>query len=148
MYALFQLPKQSATSRLQLLCHPIQIPPYVQKLCYWPKFKFRETQQAEFKFLESQTSLVELIQVSRPQLTINEHLGVLPTGTSYRRCEAKNSPPSNTKVMNGWSYISILSCVFMAWYVLKYRDNFTSCTIWAYEFLKHLNSGVSFIHVD
>jgi len=34
--------------------------------------------------LESQTSLVELIQVSRPQLTINEHLGVLPSGTSCR----------------------------------------------------------------
>jgi len=148
VYAPLQLPKRSATSCLQLLYHPIQIPPYVQKLYYWPKFKIRETQWAEFNFLESQTSLVELIQVSRPQLTINEHLGVLPTGTSYRRCVAENSPPSNTEIMNGWSYISILSYVFVAWYVLKYRDNFTSCTIWAYEFLKHLNSGVSFIHVD
>jgi hypothetical protein len=83
VYALLQLPKQSAISRLQLLHHPIQIPPYVQKLYYWPKFKFRETQEAAFNFFESQTSLVELIQVSRPQLTINEHLGLLPTGTSY-----------------------------------------------------------------
>ena len=72
----------------------------------------------------------------------------LSLGVKWPGCEAENSPPSNTEVMNGWSYISTLSYVFMAWYVLKYRDNFTSCTIWAYEFLKLLNSGVSFIHVD
>jgi len=34
-------------------------------------------------FLENQISLVALLQVSRLNLTINEHLGVLPTGTFY-----------------------------------------------------------------
>jgi hypothetical protein len=52
---------------LHLLHHPNQKPPYVLKWFNWPKFKFRETPQAEFNFLESQTSLAALIQVSRPQ---------------------------------------------------------------------------------
>jgi hypothetical protein len=52
---------------LHLLHHPKQKPPYVLKWFNWPKFKFRETPQAEFNFLQSQTSLAALIQVSRPQ---------------------------------------------------------------------------------
>jgi len=50
------------------------------KWSYWPKFIFRETPQAEFYFLESQTSKIELIKSVDPKLKINEHLGVLPTG--------------------------------------------------------------------
>ena len=59
------------------------MPPYVLKWFYWPKFKFRKPYRPNLTFLESQTSSAALIQVSIPQLAINEHLGVLTTGTSY-----------------------------------------------------------------
>jgi hypothetical protein len=55
--------------------------------------------------------------------------GLVHWGVKWLGCEAENSPPSNTEVTNGWSYISAPSYVLMAWYVIKYRDNFTCCTI-------------------
>jgi hypothetical protein len=39
--------------------------------------------------------------------------------------EANYSPPSSTKVNNVWSYTSTSQYVFMAWYLVKDRDNFT-----------------------
>jgi hypothetical protein len=38
--------------------------------------------------------------------------------------EADHSPPSSAEVKNAWSYTSTLPFVFMAWYLVKNRDNF------------------------
>jgi hypothetical protein len=40
-------------------------------------------------------------------------------------CKADHSRPSRAEVKNGWSYTSIPPYVFMAWCLVKYRDNFT-----------------------
>jgi hypothetical protein len=39
--------------------------------------------------------------------------------------EADHSPPSSAEVKNAWSYTSTLHYVFMAWCLVKQRDNFT-----------------------
>jgi len=39
--------------------------------------------------------------------------------------EANNSPPSRAEVKNEWNYTSTPQYVFMAWCLIKYRDNFT-----------------------
>jgi hypothetical protein len=49
--------------------------------------------------------------------------------------EADHSPPSRAKIKNAWSYTSIPPQVFMAWYLVKQRDNFIFaqfdvCIIW------------------
>jgi hypothetical protein len=36
-----------------------------------------------------------------------------------------NSPPSSAEVKNAWSYTSTPLYVFMAWCLVKHRDNFT-----------------------
>jgi hypothetical protein len=40
--------------------------------------------------------------------------------------EAGHSPPSSAEVKNAWSYTSTSQYVFMAWCLIKHRDNFTS----------------------
>jgi len=63
--------------------------------------------------------------------------------------EADHSPPSSAEVKSVWSYDSIPSihfqlndvllsweCVFMVWYLVKHRDNFTftlEADRWSYE---------------
>jgi hypothetical protein len=39
--------------------------------------------------------------------------------------EADHSPPSSTENKNAWSYTSTSQYVFMAWCLVKRRDNFT-----------------------
>jgi hypothetical protein len=39
--------------------------------------------------------------------------------------EADHSPPSSAEVENAWSYISTPQYVFIAWCLVKQRDNFT-----------------------
>jgi hypothetical protein len=39
--------------------------------------------------------------------------------------EAEHSPPSSAEVKNEWSYTSTRQYVFMAWCLVKRRDNFT-----------------------
>jgi hypothetical protein len=39
--------------------------------------------------------------------------------------EVDHSPPSSAKVKNAWSYTSTPQYVFMAWCLVKRRDNFT-----------------------
>jgi hypothetical protein len=43
------------------------------------------------------------------------------------RREADHSPPSNAEVKTAWSYTSTPQSVYVAWCLVKYRDNFT-CT--------------------
>jgi len=49
------------------------------------------------------------------------------TGRSWR--EADHSPPSSFEIKNALSYTSSSQCVFMRWYLVKHRDNFTS--VWS-----------------
>jgi hypothetical protein len=46
-------------------------------------------------------------------------------GVKRSECEADNSPPSSAEVKKAWSYTSIPQHVFMAWCLVKHRDNFT-----------------------
>jgi hypothetical protein len=39
--------------------------------------------------------------------------------------EADYSPPTSAEVKNAWSYTSTPQYVFMAWCLVKHRDNFT-----------------------
>jgi hypothetical protein len=39
--------------------------------------------------------------------------------------EADHSPPSSADVKNAWSYTSTPQYVFMSWYLVKHKDNFT-----------------------
>jgi len=66
VYTILQLPKRGVCSFASSTPSKPNTH-YILKLSYWPKFKFRETPYGEFNILESQTSLIELIQVSRPQ---------------------------------------------------------------------------------
>jgi hypothetical protein len=49
--------------------------------------------------------------------------GVL--GVKQLGCEADHSPLSSAEVKNVWSYTSTPQYVFMAWCLVKHRDNFT-----------------------
>jgi hypothetical protein len=51
--------------------------------------------------------------------------GTLSLGVKWLGHEADHSPPSSAKVKNAWSYTSTPQYVFMAWYLVKERDNFT-----------------------
>jgi hypothetical protein len=46
-------------------------------------------------------------------------------GVKRSGLEADKSPPSTAKVKSAWIYTSTPQCVFMAWYLIKQRDNFT-----------------------
>jgi hypothetical protein len=39
--------------------------------------------------------------------------------------EADHSPPSSAEVKDGWSYTAIPQYVFMAWCLVKHKENFT-----------------------
>jgi hypothetical protein len=46
-------------------------------------------------------------------------------GVKWPGCEADHSHISSAKVKNAWSYNSSSPYVFMAWCLVKHRDNFT-----------------------
>jgi hypothetical protein len=51
--------------------------------------------------------------------------GALSLGVKRLGLEADHSPPSSVEVKNAWSYTSTPQYVFMAWCLVKHRDNFT-----------------------
>jgi hypothetical protein len=51
--------------------------------------------------------------------------GALSLGVKRLGHEADHSPPSSAKVKNVWSYTSTPQYFFMAWCLVKHRDNFT-----------------------
>jgi hypothetical protein len=51
--------------------------------------------------------------------------GALSLRVKRQGREANHSPPSSSEVKNAGRYTSIPQYVFMAWYLVKYRDNFT-----------------------
>jgi hypothetical protein len=46
-------------------------------------------------------------------------------GVKWQGREADNSPSSSAEVQNAWSYTSTPQYVFMAWCLVKHRDDFT-----------------------
>jgi hypothetical protein len=59
------------------------------------------------------------------QPTIQWVLVVLSLGVKRPGREAYHSPPSRAEFKNPWSYTSTPQYVFMAWCLVKHRDNFT-----------------------
>jgi hypothetical protein len=57
-------------------------------------------------------------------------LGALSLGVKRPGREADHSLPSSAEVKNAWSYTSTPPYVFMAWCLVKHRDNFTG---WVYR---------------
>jgi hypothetical protein len=51
--------------------------------------------------------------------------GTVSLGVKQLRYEADHLPPSSAEVKNAWSYTSTPPYVFMAWCLVKHRDNFT-----------------------
>jgi hypothetical protein len=51
--------------------------------------------------------------------------GALSLGEKRPGREADHSPPSSAEVNNAWSYTSTPQYIFMAWCLVKHRDNFT-----------------------
>jgi hypothetical protein len=50
--------------------------------------------------------------------------GGLFLGVKRPGCEADHSPSSSSEVKNAWRYTSTPQFIFMAWCLLKHRDNF------------------------
>jgi len=51
--------------------------------------------------------------------------GTLSLGVKRPGREGDHSPPSSAEIKNAWSYTSTPPYVFMVWYLVKHRDNFT-----------------------
>jgi hypothetical protein len=51
--------------------------------------------------------------------------GALSLGVKQLGREADHSPPASSKVKNACSYTSTPQYIFMAWCLVKHRDNFT-----------------------
>lgn len=62
--------------------------------------------------------------VGSPQPPIQRLLGGLYPGLKRPGRQSNQSPPSSVKVKNAWRYTST-PCVFMAWCVIKCKENFT-----------------------
>jgi hypothetical protein len=56
---------------------------------------------------------------------------VFSPGVKWLRHEADYSGPSSIEVKNAWSHISTLSYIFMVWYLVKHRENFTTISFGA-----------------
>jgi hypothetical protein len=75
-------------------------------------------------------SVLFFATASRPtfgptQPPINGYQGALSPGVKRPGGEANNSSPSSSKLKNACSYAFTSPYVFMAWCLMKYRDNFT-----------------------
>jgi len=88
MYALLQLPKRSQS--LVLLRYPNRYPPSVLKCFYWSKYKFRKHQRRIYYYYyyyyyysKAKYHWLRQLKSVEPKLALNEHLGLLPTGTPY-----------------------------------------------------------------
>jgi len=57
---------------------------------------------------------------------MNRCRSLIPWEYKRLRTEAGSSPPSCAEVGKVWSYTSTPLYVFMAWYLVKHRKNFTS----------------------
>jgi hypothetical protein len=60
-----------------------------------------------------------------PSLLSSGYCGALSLEVKLPGRETDHSPPSSAGVKNSWSYTSTRQYVFMAWCLVKNRDNFT-----------------------
>jgi hypothetical protein len=60
-----------------------------------------------------------------PPSLLSNGYGGGPLSPGVREREANHSPLSSVQVKNPWSYTSIPPNVFMAWYLVTHRNNFT-----------------------
>jgi hypothetical protein len=58
-------------------------------------------------------------------LLSDAYQGLFPLGVKRPGREADHSPPSSAEVKNAWSYTSTPQYVFMSWYLVEHRYNFT-----------------------
>jgi hypothetical protein len=64
----------------------------------------------------------------RPTLSpIQRILGAISLGKKLSGWEADHSPLSSVKVENAWRYISTPLHIFMAWCLIRHKDNLISC---------------------
>jgi hypothetical protein len=63
--------------------------------------------------------------------------GAVSLGVKRRGREADHSPPSSAEVKNAWSLPPLPQYAFMAWCLVKHRDNFTF-TFYLYEYVSKL----------
>jgi hypothetical protein len=59
------------------------------------------------------------------QIPIRGAHGAFPLRVNGPGCETDHSPPPLAKAKDVWSYTSTLPYNFMAWCLIKHRDNFT-----------------------
>jgi hypothetical protein len=59
--------------------------------------------------------------------------GALSSGVKQSGHETNHSPPSSVEVKYAWCYTSIPQYIFMAWCLVKHRDNFTFTLLVLYE---------------
>jgi hypothetical protein len=75
--------------------------------------------------------------------------GTLSVGVKRPGREADHSPSCSAIVKNTWSYISTPQYVFMEWFLVKHRDNFTFTFYiflhWVKEYVLILVLSVSFV---
>jgi hypothetical protein len=76
---------------------------------------------------------------SPSSLLSNGYWGVLSPGLKRPAREADHSPPTSAEVKNAWSYTSTHQCVFMAWCLVKHRENFIFTLLYS-EFVRGLDS--------
>jgi hypothetical protein len=85
-------------------------------------------------FLGSAQALIQWLQ------------GALAPEVKRLRRKGDHSSPSSVEVKKAWSYNSTPPYVFMAWYLVKYRNNFTftyiNCIILRYVIFKSRDSSV------
>jgi hypothetical protein len=64
--------------------------------------------------------------------------GAVSLGVKRLGREADHSPPSSADVKNAWSYTFTPQYVFMAWCLVKHRDNFTFTYYYYYYYYYYL----------
>jgi hypothetical protein len=78
-------------------------------------------QQGEYFFFT--TACIAALEPTYPPIQwVSE---VTSLGVNQPELEGNHSPPSSVEVKNTWSSTSAPPHVFMTWYLLKHRDNFS-----------------------
>jgi hypothetical protein len=67
-------------------------------------------------------------------------------GVKWPGREADHSPPTSVDVKNAWSYTSTPQYVFMAWCLVKHRDNFTFTLLLLYFILWRAGTSAQNLH--
>jgi hypothetical protein len=63
---------------------------------------------------------------------------VVSTGVEPLCCETDPTPPG-VEFMNAWSYTFTLSCTFMAWCLIRHREN---CTFYFVVYIVYMKQAL------